>query len=116
MSLQQVTEMCRGFRQFSQRDLIENFSDDFFERIEECVNTKAWSITRYVYMFLQPSMNATEAGLDRFKALKTKLEAYSPEERKEGTMRLLNWVKDSIQDLEEKKQGRELSIAWDLQY
>jgi len=59
-------------------------------------------------------MSATEEELGRFNTLKAKLEAYSPEERKEGTMRLLNWVKDSIQDLEEKKQGREISMAWDV--
>ena len=74
----------------------------------------SWSISTNIYHFLQPSINATEVELGRFNALKAKLEAYSPEERKECTMRLLNWIKDSIQELEEKKQGRELSKAWDV--
>ena len=38
MSLQHVQEMCRGYRQYSQRELIETFADQFFERIEDCVN------------------------------------------------------------------------------
>ena len=88
--------MCRGYRQFSQREMLERFSDEFFSRIEECVNTKSWSLTRYIYTFLAPTMNANEAELARFIALKSKLEGYTEEQKQEGTQRLLNWVKDSI--------------------
>ena len=59
MSLHHVQEMCKGYRQYGQRDLIESFSDEFFERIEECVDVKAWSLTRYIYMYLAPGMKAT---------------------------------------------------------
>ena len=96
MTLQHVQEMCRGFRQSSQRDLISSFTDDFFERIEDCVNDRAWSNTRYIYLFLQPNMCATDEEIQRFTALKDRLEAYIEEQRKEGTMRLINWAKDSI--------------------
>ena len=113
LGLQDLQELCRGYRQLSQRDLISSHSDDFFERIEGCVNSKAYSVTRYIYLFLNPSLQATDEELARFNGLKTRLESYTDEEKKEGTTRLLNWVKDTIQELEEKKQGRELSKAWD---
>lgn len=113
MSLQHVQEMCRGYRQYSQRETIESFAEQFFERIEDCVNTKAWSLTRYIYIFLAPSMMATETELVRFRALLAKLENYSEAERKEGTARLINWIKESIQEVEEKMAGRELSRAWE---
>lgn len=99
MALQHLQEMCRGFRQGSQRELISSFADDFFAKIEDCVNDRAWSNTRYIYLFLQPSMNASDDEIQRFTALKDHLESYKEEERKEGTMRLLNWTKDSIQEL-----------------
>lgn len=99
MTLQHVQEMCRGFRQSSQRDLISSLTSDFFEKIENCVNDRAYSNTRFIYMFLQPNMCATDEEIQRFTALKDRLEAYSEEQRKEGTMRLVNWAKDSIQEL-----------------
>ena len=114
MSLQHVQEMCRGFRQYSQRELCESFADEFFARIEDCVNKKAWSLTRYIYLFLAPSMNATEEELVRFRTLLAKLEGYSKDEVQEGTPRLVKWLKESIQEVEEKKAGRELSKAWEL--
>ena len=30
-------EFCAGFKQFSQRDLLNEFADDFFTRIEQVV-------------------------------------------------------------------------------
>lgn len=33
-SLMITNEFCSGFKQFSQRDLLQEFSDDFFVRIE----------------------------------------------------------------------------------
>ena len=113
MSLQHVQEMCRGYRQFSQRELLETFTDEFFNRIEDCVNTKAWSLTRSIYTFLAPTMNASDDELQRFNALKNRLESYTDEQKQEGTQRLLNWVKDSIQEIEEKKAGRMLSSVWE---
>lgn len=93
--------------------MIETFSDEFFNRIEDCVNTKAFNLTRYIYMFLAPTMNANETELSRFRALQNKLESYTAEQKKEGTQRLLNWIKDSIQEIEEKMAGRKLSLAWE---
>lgn len=81
MSLQHVQEMCRGFRQYGQRDLIDTFADEFFNRIEDCVNSKSWSITRYIYIFLAPGMKATAEDLAKFKKLLSKMEAYSESER-----------------------------------
>ncbi len=113
MSLQHVQEMCRGFRQFGQRDFIDTFADEFFNRIEDCVNTKSWSITRYIYIFLAPGMKATAEDLAKFKTLLSKMEAYSEGERKEGTTRLTNWVKDSIKEIDEKMAARKISREWE---
>ena len=44
--------MCRGFRQFKHRDLIESFAAEFFERIEVFVDSAPYSIAHYIYMFL----------------------------------------------------------------
>ena len=52
MSLLHLEEMCRGFAPFTQRDLLDDFADEFFERIEDFVNDKAWTISRYVFAFL----------------------------------------------------------------
>lgn len=41
-------------------------------------------------------MNASDSELAKFNALKSRLEAYTEEQKQEGTQRLLNWVKDSI--------------------
>jgi len=32
-----TSEFCAGFKQFSQRDLLTEFADDFFTRIEQVV-------------------------------------------------------------------------------
>jgi len=85
-----------GFRQFGQRETLKAFAEEYFNLIEDCVNKRSWSLTRYIYMFLAPNMCATDDEIARFTALKDKLEAYTEEEKKEGTTRLLNWVKDSI--------------------
>ena len=113
MSLQHVQEMCRGFRQFGQRDLIDTFADEFFNRIEDCVNSKSWSLTRYIYIFLAPGMKATQEDLQKFQTLLSKMEAYTESEKKEGTTRLTNWVKDSMKQIEEKIAARELSRRWE---
>jgi len=113
LSLQDVQEKCRGFCQFEQRELLATMSDEFFDRIEDFVDTKAWSLARYAYHFLAPGLKATQEELDRFKALLARLEGYSEHERKEGTFRLIKWVKDSIKDLSDKRAGRELSRAWE---
>lgn len=65
LSLQHLQEMCRGFRQFSQRELIQQFAHEFYDRIEDCVNKKAWSLTRYIYHFLVPSMIASDEELQQ---------------------------------------------------
>jgi len=109
LGLQQLQEMCRGFRQSSQKELIATFADDFFERIEDCVNNRAWSNTRYIYLFLVPTMQASDAELARLNALKNRLEGYTEAQKKEGTDRLIKWVRESIQEVEEKKASRAIS-------
>jgi hypothetical protein len=55
---------------------------------------------------------ADDHEISRFVLFLEKLEAVDKLNRKEGADRLINWVKDSIQDLKEKKAARELSQKW----
>jgi hypothetical protein len=57
-------------------------------------------------------MTASDTEIDRFVAFLAKLEAVDKASRKEGADRLINWVKDSLQDLKEKKNARALSKTW----
>ena len=64
------------------------------------------------YQFLQPDLIATDDYIARFVKFLAKLESVEPENRKDGADRLINWVKDSIQNLNEKKQARAMSQEW----
>ena len=59
-------EFCAGFKQFSQRDLLSEFADDFFAKIEEVVATKAKSISETFYLYLQPNMLTSDKEIARF--------------------------------------------------
>ena len=112
MSLQHVQEMCRGFRQGNQKEQITALSDEFFARIEGIVNEKAYSLTRYIYLFTQPSLNASSEEFDRLSALKQRLDSYTPEQKKEGTNRLSKWILETLQEIGLKIIARELSQKW----
>jgi len=58
-------------------------------------------------------MLANDEELTKHRALLGRLEGYSESEIKEGTPRLIKWLKGSIQEIEEKKAGRDLSRAWE---
>ena len=112
MSLQHVQEMCRGFRQGNQKEQITALSDEFFARIEGIVNEKAYSLTRYIYLFTQPSLYASQEEFDRFSALKQQLDNYTPEQKKEGTNRLSKWITETLQEIGQKQEARRLSAQW----
>ena len=59
-----------------------------------------------VYMFLQPNIRAVDADIQRYSTFLKNLEAKPKTESKE---RLMKWIKESIEDLEEKKAARDLS-------
>ena len=63
-------------------------------------------------MYLQPNLLASDEEISRFVKFLAKLEAVEHAKRKEGADRLIKWVKDSIQDLKEKKYARALSQQW----
>lgn len=58
------------------------------------------------YIFLQPNMRAEENDIKRYTDFLAKIES---QPKKESTERLIKWVKESIQDLNEKKAARDLS-------
>ena len=51
--------MCRGYAQSSQKEILSQFADAFFEKIENLVEKAAWSQSRYIYLFMQPKLYAT---------------------------------------------------------
>ena len=99
----------RGMRQITQLDILDQFADEFFEKIETLVATKGTGTSEKVYMFLQPNLRADETDLGRYNKFLAKLEG---QEKNESTLRLIKWVKESIQDMEEKKAARDLSRSW----
>ena len=111
-SLMATNEFCAGFKQFSQRDILQEFADDFFLRIEEVVAKKAKSVSESIYLYLQPNMITTEASISRFENFLQKIQSGPPGET---TERLVKWVKDSIHDMKEKKSARQLSEEWEAQ-
>ena len=92
--------------------MIDSLGDEFFSRIENCVNTAPMPHSYFIYSFLKPSLNGSAKELARFVALKERLEGYSLSEQKEGTTRLLNWVKNSIQDIQERMKAQETCKQW----
>ncbi len=62
-----------------------------------------------VYMFLQPNIRAVDEDIQRYTSFLTKLEA---KPKSEGRERLLKSVKESIEDLTEKKAARDISRYW----
>lgn len=73
LGLQECQEMCMGFYQISQKEIIETFADEFFERIEGLVEKAAWSCTRYVYAKLQPKIRANAVERERFERMLQKI-------------------------------------------
>jgi len=64
--------MCRGYAQSTQKELLAEFAESWYERIERLVEKAAWSQSRYIYVFTQPKLYATEVEKAKFSALLTK--------------------------------------------
>ena len=110
--MKEVWELCAGFKQLAHRDVISEFDAVFFDRIEQVVQSKQSSISEAYYWYLQPNLMANDDEISRFVLFLEKLESVDKANRKEGADRLINWVKDSIQDLREKQAARALSQKW----
>ena len=103
-------EICAGFKQLYHRDILGEFADEFFLKIEEVVKTKPKSLAETIYLYLQPNMIAGDAEIQKFENL---LEKIQTGPAGETTDRLVKWLKDSICDLKEKKAARNLSQRWE---
>lgn len=97
----------------SQRKLLDQFADEFFNEIEDAVCTRGHSISKYIYLLLQPNINGTVEEIARYETKLKELEKRSSEQKREGNDRLIKWLKESIEDLKEKKASREMSQKWD---
>lgn len=86
-----------GFRVYSQRDLIKEFTDDFFVKIDNIIKTQGRNTIESYYFYLQPNMFADDATIQKFQS---KLDVEKAKE--EPSDRLIKYLTDSICDLKEK--------------
>ena len=71
------------------------------------VNSKAVSVTKPVFYGLRPNLLATQAEIERFEQFLAHL---SQQEASDGCVRLSKWIRETLCDLREKKNARELSL------
>ena len=57
-------------------------------------------------------MKASQGEIERFEAFLAKLDAMPEEEKKDGYTRLRKWIQETVCDLKEKKNAREISMKW----
>jgi hypothetical protein len=114
-TLQEMMAICYGCRKFGQRHLLAQLNDLFFEKIEQCVSKQAYARTRYIYIMLAPTLIADDAIIARFESFKNEIESRDEKDKIEGNDRLVKWLKESIQELKEKKDARALSSEWERQ-
>ena len=99
----------------SQLPLLDEFAEEFFTRIEDAVCNRGHSISTYIYMLLQPNIHGTTEEIGRFEKMLKEFQGRTVEQKREGNDRLIKWLKESIEDLKEKKASREMSQKWDEQ-
>jgi len=66
MSLKNIGELCAGFKQRSHLDLISELQDEFFDKIEPVVNSKAKSVAQNIYFYLQPNILTADSDIFKF--------------------------------------------------
>lgn len=110
MSLYSVQELCSGFRQFTQQDILEEFTIPFFDNILNTVNTRAKNIAEPMFYGLRPNMKANQEEIDHFEKFHAKLLGLPEEERGDGYTRMKKWIVETLCDLREKKNAREISL------
>ena len=63
----------RGFNIISQRDILVEFEDKFFERILDGFKKKGRFVAEAMYRFLSPEVNGTAEVVEKFKLLLAKV-------------------------------------------
>ena len=109
ISLYGVGQLTGGFRQITQRDLLAEFSSQFFKNIRHITNSRAKSVSQQYYFNLRPSFEASPKEIQMFEDFSKELNDTPKEQLGDGDARLKEWVKETISELKEKKQARELS-------
>lgn len=89
-----------------------DFVEPFFEKILHMVNNKAKSVTEQLWYGFRPNMKASQDEIDRFEAFLGKLDAMPEGEKTDGYTRLRKWIQETLCDLREKKNAREISSKW----
>jgi len=110
VSLLEHDELCAGFKQRLHLEIIKEFQNEFFAKIEEIVATKTKNLADNIYHYLQPNVVCSTEDIKQFEDC---LAAVQQKPAGETTARLVNWLKDSITDMKEKKAAREESAAWE---
>lgn len=88
---------------------MEGYADDFFKKIEQACESKARNLSEHIYYGLSPTHDTEEAGIQRFTDFLKQLESKKPGE---STARLIKWVRESIQDMRQMQEAREMSQKW----
>jgi len=99
LSLLDHGEYCAGFMQQSQMEMLAEYTDEFFAKIEDCVAKKPRNNSESIYGNLAPIINTNDADIKKFEDFLAKLQG---QEQNESTTRLIRWVKDSVQDMKQK--------------
>lgn len=97
LSLYQTEELCLGFRQYSQRDMVVEFREDFFNKIDNVIKTQGKNTAESYWYYLQPNMFADDKTIGMYS------DKLTAEKAKESPSdRLIKWLTDAVGDLKEK--------------
>lgn len=91
-------------------DIIQEFQGEFFAKIEDIVATKTKNLAENIYHYLQPNVVCSDEDIKQFEDF---LASVQEKPAGETTARLVNWLKDSITDMKEKRAAREESAKWE---
>lgn len=73
LRLNQVQMYCAAFNQSSQRDILQEFDEKFFEQIYDLVMSKTKSMSEPIYFALQPSTLASSEEITRFESFQSQI-------------------------------------------
>lgn len=74
VSLLEHQSLCEGLIQVSHKEFTQGFEEEFFQRIEECVENKARTNAEHIFYGLQPSKNTDDVDIKRFEDFLVKIQ------------------------------------------
>lgn len=96
-----------GFNQPQQRSLTEKFENEWFDRILSVTSKYGRSVVESYFYTLRPMNDVSDARFQQYNDLLTKVK----ETNADNTF-VINMIKETLSDLEDKKKGIEASVAY----